>query len=399
MKVFGFKKHAKNVHNHIQEHGHKWALVMALASMVMMFYPYFSSNAQMSGNFVNYINNVTHNLVEDQLTFDWEQGTAGTGTVEIAVETLPDEFEQITTLDISEETFTYLLPNTGTFNFKFTAIDEFTQATGELIYSVLYEGTVPDPEEEEEEEEQQVEPIAVSLTYDPATATNQDVTVILSADDQSPLTISGNNESPEYTFTDNGDFTFEYTDASGFTGVVVAIVDYIDKIAPTAQVTYSTTSATSDPVIATIGNFSETNVSLIDTTAQYTFTQNGSYTFNFEDGVGNTGAVTATVTWIQQTQTPPPVVLAPITATVQYSTTGSTTGTVVATVTGFAISGTATTGVTITNNSGANTYTFTQNGNFTFNLTHTNGNTGTATATVAWISSGTNQQNNNPPVS
>lgn len=39
------RKHVSRIHQHIQEHGHKRALVMIMSSMVMMFYPYFSTKA------------------------------------------------------------------------------------------------------------------------------------------------------------------------------------------------------------------------------------------------------------------------------------------------------------------------------------------------------------------
>ena len=40
-------KHVSRFHAHIQEHGHKRALVMIMSSMVMMFYPYFSTRADL----------------------------------------------------------------------------------------------------------------------------------------------------------------------------------------------------------------------------------------------------------------------------------------------------------------------------------------------------------------
>lgn len=67
------------------------------------------------------------------------------------------------------------------------------------------------------------------------------------------------------------------------------------------------------------------------------------------------------------------------TATIEYSTTGATTGSVIATLTG------ASEAFTVTNNSGALTYEFVSNGTFEFQFVDAVGNTGATTATVANI--------------
>lgn len=67
------------------------------------------------------------------------------------------------------------------------------------------------------------------------------------------------------------------------------------------------------------------------------------------------------------------------TATIEYSTTGATNGSVIATLTG------ASEAITVTNNSGALTYEFVSNGTFEFQFADASGNTGATTATVANI--------------
>ncbi|MEI6673235.1 MAG: hypothetical protein WCL02_08215 [bacterium] len=42
-------------------------------------------------------------------------------------------------------------------------------------------------------------------------------------------------------FTGNGGFTFTFSDLAGNTGSTTATITWIDKTAPTATVTYSTT--------------------------------------------------------------------------------------------------------------------------------------------------------------
>ena len=68
------------------------------------------------------------------------------------------------------------------------------------------------------------------------------------------------------------------------------------------------------------------------------------------------------------------------TATIAYSTTAQTNGSVVATLTWFSENG-----IVITNNSGSNTYTFTKNGDFTFFFKDWSGNVGSTIAVVNWI--------------
>ena len=95
----------------------------------------------------------------------------------------------------------------------------------------------------------------------------------------------------------------------------------------------------------------------------------GSYTIIYKkvDSSGNSGSLTRTVNVVDTT---PPV------ASIIYSSTGLTNGSVVATLTG------ASEPITITNNSGAATRTFNTNGSFTFIFTDISWNTGSSIATV-----------------
>ena len=45
------------------------------------------------------------------------------------------------------------------------------------------------------------------------------------------VTITNNGGSANYTFTENGNFTFTFTDAYGNTGSAIATVSWIDKTA------------------------------------------------------------------------------------------------------------------------------------------------------------------------
>jgi hypothetical protein len=95
----------------------------------------------------------------------------------------------------------------------------------------------------------------------------------------------------------------------------------------------------------------------------------GSYSVSYVyvDGAGNTGSADRVVN-VVDTVVP--------TASISYSTLSTTSGSVVATLTG------ASEAITIVNNAGSGNYTFVSNGSFTFIYTDASGNTGTTVATV-----------------
>ena len=64
------------------------------------------------------------------------------------------------------------------------------------------------------------------------TLTNQDVTATITFN-RSKVTISNNDGKDTYTFTQNGEFTFEYFDEYGIQGTATVVVNNIDKEAPT----------------------------------------------------------------------------------------------------------------------------------------------------------------------
>ncbi len=220
------------------------------------------------------------------------------------------------------------------------------------------------------------------------------------------------NGSNEYVFTEEGkhEFTFEfYRESDGKTGSATAMVDWIDKTAPTATIKYSPSTATNGTVIATLnasedvtilnnkeyhvneenkvvdkdgniledytvddlGNVKDHNGNVIGNInpCQYEFYENGEFTFEFVDRAGNKGSTTAKVDWID-IESP--------TATLEYSTHDETSEPVVVTLI-------PNKDVTVVNNNGSLTYIFTENGEFTFEFKDQAGNIGIAIAKVDWI--------------
>lgn len=144
-----------------------------------------------------------------------------------------------------------------------------------------------------------------TVSYDITNPTNQDVTATLTMDPT--ITILNNNGSNIYVFTENGSFEFELQNAAGTKGSVAAAVTWIDKETPTATVTYSPHKLTNQDVTAAIIPSEEVTVTNNGGSLSHTFTENGSFAFEFEDKAGNKGTVNATVDWIDKE--PPAITL------------------------------------------------------------------------------------------
>jgi len=215
------------------------------------------------------------------------------------------------------------------------------------------------------------------VNYSVIKKTNKDVVAEL-IDENRPITVINNGGKKTYTFTKNGEFTFEFVDNNGNKGSATAIVDWIDKEAPTVEVKFNTTEITNEDVVATLSFDKKVNIlsedvqvseNPVDKSQTITFLENESFELKFEDELGNIGTKTIAVDWIDKE--------AP-TAEFEFNTTHLTDGAVIATLK-------PSEDVTVTNNGGKDTYTFNDNGSFTFEFVDKAGNTGTATANVNWI--------------
>lgn len=103
-----------------------------------------------------------------------------------------------------------------------------------------------------------------------------------------------------------GKFTFKYRESSEEEEELevkehVASVNWIDNVVPTAEIKYSTTRPTNDPVVVTLINESEEIIITNNGNSRdYIFTENREFTFEFIDKAGNIGTVTAKVDWISE---------------------------------------------------------------------------------------------------
>ncbi|MDE6292765.1 MAG: NPCBM/NEW2 domain-containing protein, partial [Bacilli bacterium] len=209
------------------------------------------------------------------------------------------------------------------------------------------------------------------VAYSTTEPTNEDVVARL-VNASGNIKITNNGGKDTYTFTKNGEFEFKFVDKdTGLSGSAKAVVDWIDKTAPTAKIKYSTTKPTQNEVDATLTDLSE-EVTIVNNSGQdtYTFSANGSFTFEIQDKAGNTSKIEAKVDWIDTT---------PPTADISYNITTLTNQAVTATLTN------ASEKIKILNNGGKNNYTFSKNGTYNFQIQDEAGNTNTITATVGWI--------------
>lgn len=205
----------------------------------------------------------------------------------------------------------------------------------------------------------------VDIKYDIIDRTNQSVTAELVSDKD--ITVINNAGSRVYTFIENGTFTFKYKDQTGDIKTINAVVDWIDKEAPTGIINYSIKDVTNEDVVATLNVNNDTVIINNQGLNKYTFTENGEFTFEFVDSTGNRGTTTAKVDWIDK--------VAP-TAKVQYSTTLLTNKDVVVTLKDFNEE------VEILNNNKKAVYTFTENGEFVFEIKDKAGNISKINAVV-----------------
>lgn len=103
----------------------------------------------------------------------------------------------------------------------------------------------------------------------------------------------------EYTYEENGEYTFKIMDKAGNKSEIKTSVDYIDKTIPKGYIEYDITTKTKKEVTASI-SFDKENVKITNNNGKntYTFKENGTFTFEFIDSYGNVGHATATVSWI-----------------------------------------------------------------------------------------------------
>ena len=135
-------------------------------------------------------------------------------------------------------------------------------------------------------------------------SSNESWSIVYSWDCTSSTTdaVSGENTIVfnKLTDWDHANCTIQVNNGSDISNTLSIPSFTIDTVAPTATVSYNPSTSTSKEVIATLkGTGKSITVQNNSWSMSYTFTWNGSFTFDFIDSVGNTWTTTATVTWIK----------------------------------------------------------------------------------------------------
>ena len=143
-----------------------------------------------------------------------------------------------------------------------------------------------------------------TVIYSIEELTNKDVVVTLEVNED--VEVTNNDGLFEYTFEENGEFTFEFKDIAGNKGTAKAVVNYIDKELPEATVTYSTEDFINGNVIITIALSEEVRevegFTLSENKKELTkeLSANETKTITVEDLAGNKTEVTYSVTNIDK---------------------------------------------------------------------------------------------------
>lgn len=197
--------------------------------------------------------------------------------------------------------------------------------------------------------------------------TNKNVYIIVSYSDNIGIAEIRHNIEGEVIYSE-GEFiylcsenkTIEVTvvDTAGNQTLKVFDVNYIDRKIPTAEITYTPSTMTNKDVRVILMMNESGKILNNGGKMEYIFTQNGEFTFEFEDYAGNIGSKTAFVTWMDKI---PPV------ASLEYSNKEKTNKPVDVTLKAEENS-------IIMNNGGSPKRTFYTNGEYTFNVRDEAGN-------------------------
>ena len=142
---------------------------------------------------------------------------------------------------------------------------------------------------------------SAEIVYDKTGPTNQNVTATIKFNESATL-ISDSNT---YTFRSNGEYTFEYRNSEGELHSITAKVTWIDKVPPTASVSYDKSNPNKAVVI--IVNPSE-EITFAEGNGTFEYTENGTYTIEFYDKAGNKGSVEVTIDWLGKSNNLPLII-------------------------------------------------------------------------------------------
>ncbi|MFA5522936.1 MAG: immunoglobulin-like domain-containing protein [Tissierellales bacterium] len=222
------------------------------------------------------------------------------------------------------------------------------------------------------------------VEYTPDTWTKEKVIAKVQANEQ--IKVLNNNGNTEYSFYDNGTFTFMIEDKAGNRSQILAEVDWIDKIPPTGVLKYDANNRTNQDVEVVIeaSDNSDEKVQVIppegvmvislDETTRYMITENGNYQFKLVDLAGNEEILTASINNIDKILPTAEInysIMSPTNKTVELRLTLSEEGSVIPPE-----------GIIVKKDKDSTIYEVIENGEYAFTLIDMAENTNTVTASV-----------------
>lgn len=208
----------------------------------------------------------------------------------------------------------------------------------------------------------------LQILADTVRPTRNDVTVTVSYSDNKGIAEvihnmeSENVTAPEgkliYTCKENKSISITVIDTAGNETTRKFVVDYIDRIAPAGTIKCTPASITNQDVKAVLTLDEPGRVLNNNGKLEYIFTENGEFTFEFEDNAGNRGSAAVSVNWIDKL---------PPKGSLEYSSIEMNNKPVVVTLR-------TDPDAIIMNNGGMPSRTFYTNGYFTFRITDVAGN-------------------------
>lgn len=247
----------------------------------------FTENDSIDIQFVDEVGNAaTQTVAVDWIDREEPTGTITYSTTDITdqpvVATLEPNKEGVTVT--SEGGATHTFDANGDFTFEMVDAAGNTGTATANVYWIKHAPKV----------EVSFSPAGNAPTLDPVVAT------IKLPDGYRIMNNGGKNT---YTFTDSGEFAFQYFDPDGMQGSYPVKVDWIDHEAPKATIAYDKPTATNKDVTATLTLEDMSEPVKLTSEGGYThvFADNGEFTFEFEDALGNRGSATAKVDWIDKT--------------------------------------------------------------------------------------------------
>jgi len=296
------KKHAQRAHTHVTDHGHKRLWLLSLFFVIILAYPYFS-NANGSTVWAGPVETITAEIEYDPTEpTNWDVIATVTGFSAPDVFVRNNNGNNSYTFTENWE-FTFTLQNAAGEGGSVTAtVDWITEEDTNICedwFEPDAEGNCIETEENQDpetcEDWSENPPYCDGCPRGQKMCNDNCVNEHLACEWPCPYWWAAPNCNPECSEWQEWDNQQQ------------SCVDMQNPIIPLiGTFSYDPQDSTTWPVIVTLSGFSTTGVTITnnDESNMYTFTENWSFTFEFENEDGATGSATAMVDWIIDEEPP-----------------------------------------------------------------------------------------------